>query len=198
MVTETSYGYRNPKNPRPKHTRVALVLGRFQPLHIGHKNLMTASQLPVVVGLIRGKNPDPQKNPLSESLQREIISEVAPANVVCVEVFQNAALDVILDKLRDRGYELTEVYCGSDRFDSYKKQATLYPPLMDGYVTVKLLDRDVETSGALIDESGEVVVSRVSATRVRSLVRDGDYQTTSRVMPGLKKDTFDKMRECIV
>jgi len=197
MATETSYGYRNPKNPRPKHTRVALVLGRFQPLHIGHRTLMTASRLPVVIGLVRGKNSDPVKNPLSEELQRQVISEVAPPNVICVEVFQNAALDVILDKLRDFGYELTEVYCGSDRFDSYRKQAMLYPPLMNGCVIVRLLDREDDTEGELLDEAGEVVVSRVSATRVRSLVRDGDYQTAAKVMPGLKKDTFDKMRECI-
>ena len=135
MVKEVSYGYRNPKNPRPRQTKVALVLGRFQPLHIGHKTLMTASRLPVVIGLVRGKNSDPLKNPLSEELQREVISEVAASNVVHTEVFANAALDVILDKLRDSGFELTEVYCGSDRFDSYKKQAALYPPLMNGHVT---------------------------------------------------------------
>ena len=197
MVKEVSYGYRNPKNPRPRQTKVALVLGRFQPLHIGHKTLMTASRLPVVIGLVRGKNSDPLKNPLSEELQREVISEVAASNVVHTEVFANAALDVILDKLRDSGFELTEVYCGSDRFDSYKKQAALYPPLMNGHVTVKLLDRDDEAGGDLIDESGTVVVSRVTATRVRSLIHEGDYQTTAKVMPGLKRSTFDKMRASI-
>lgn len=191
--------YKNPKHADKKGSKeVNLIIGRFQPLTLGHVELIrsAAKERKVVIGIVRGAKPDPEKSPFSLELQKEVIERVLKEtsndqNVIGVVELKSAAIDGVIETLRENDFELKKIICGADRAKAYNamaKEKKYLEPYGIDKIDVQVLDRDPEAGG----------VEGISATKVREKVKEGDieaYKAAEEMVPGLTKDLFIKMRK---
>lgn len=188
--------YKNPKNvEKPGSIDVNLIIGRFQPLTLGHVELIrnAAKERKVVIGVVRGAKPDPERSPFSYDLQKEIIDKVLHEtsnnlNVAGIIELKSAAIDGVIEALRDKGFELKKIICGADRAKAYismAKEPKYLTPYGIKNIDVEVLERDPESEG----------VKGISATKVRESIKAGDYKTTEEMVPGLTRELFIQMRK---
>lgn len=163
---------------------VALIIGRFNPFHKGHGQFFKQSNLPTILGIIKGKNSDIIKNPFSIEKQLEIINKAKRniKNLEDIEIFQNAAIDIIVNKLRSKGYELKKFYCGSDRYDAYKIMIDRWNPKLNSNIEIIVLDR---------------LSNPISGTKIREAIKLNNYTLTKKMMYNLTPNLFNEMKQCI-
>lgn len=100
---------------------VAIVVGRFSPIHNGHKAMFETAQKvtgqPPIVAVVRGK--DKEKNPFSAEMRQAMLAEmgyhsvVVPTAFTCAKAVQDE-FDVVV----------TMLVAGSDRAENYRRMVT--------------------------------------------------------------------------
>lgn len=177
----------------PQKKEVALVIGRFQPPHIGHLAVIKAAskEYPVIVGLTSGKKTEMAKNPFSFELRKDILKGFKEKALLDVIEIPSAAIDTIIELLRKNGYELKKIYCGSDRVKAYQAMASnmkyLEPYGITSPIEVEALERDPDADG----------VAGVSATKVRdelSKFNDKDSSVNiEKMIPNISKELLKEL-----
>jgi hypothetical protein len=118
--------YLEPSNSA-KTTKCALWVGRAQPWHVGHDNMVKVglkNAETVFVVLVRGKqsSQDKEKNPLDFQTQKDLINSIYPADKVIVsdESPPSADLNDLMPLLYNKNMEAVAWLQGEDRADSYE------------------------------------------------------------------------------
>ena len=173
--------------------KVNIVIGRFQPFTLGHKELVVElykkNNLPVCILYIDNKKFD-ARHPFSNDLvERCIDASFTPsekdkylADTPYLKV-RNANIVEIGQILSDNGLEPVLLGCGTDRYEQYKKMSNNpkyrdQGQLSDGFDVV-LLERNE---------------SEVSGTKVRQALKDNDIESFNKMTTyhkTLVKDQFD-------
>ena len=140
-----------------KHNRVDLVIGRFNPLTIYHKELISAIGAKGMTIVATTKTQD-ANNPLAPNIKR-LYMHHAHLNVRGIVICKDA-VDAILS-VKAYGADEVVIHCGDDRADNYLRLNTYTEP--DG---VKIVDV----------VSAKRLHSTHSATYLRALAKDGREQ----------------------
>lgn len=158
-----------------------LFVGRFQPFHKGHANVVAKMKNPIIAVVKGGKtSEDKEKNPLTFEQQKILIQTVFP-NAEVIEV-KNANLYGILYHLNKEGKNIRKVFAGEDRLDSYKKA----------------VEKSNQETGKNVEV--EQTPRFTSATTVRNVIRSGKYDEYVKLMPAelANEKTFNMLRNVIV
>ena len=83
------------------------------------------------------------------------------------------------------GYEPKELWAGTDRAPSYKRQVDVYPPQINSNLKLKVLERNEDDPGT----------AGISATKVRQAIKAGDYVRVANMMNGVDQNLFNHMRQ---
>lgn len=155
---------------------VNIVLGRFQPLTLGHiacvKQAYSETGLDTVLCIIETpENKVDERHPFAT---KDIIPMIDPLfgedNLLDYVLVKNADIAKIVEALHDKGYELASWACGTDRYAAYSRQCKGYwekvgLPEEPKCIEVKRGDDDV------------------SATKVRQAIKDGDFNSYKKLVP---------------
>ena len=157
-----------------------LLLGRFQPFHNGHLRIVNAMKNPVI-SVVKGakSSQDKKVNPFDVDTQLTLIkSSVKPT--VRVITSPSGYLPDIIKQFADLGINVTEVWCGTDRLETYKKQ--------------------IERAG-LVDRVDIVEIDRAadseSATAVREAIAEGNSDKFKKLMPQHTWHMFLQLRDIL-
>jgi len=170
--------------PDKRHKPVELFLGRMQPIHLGHIKIIKKMKNPIVV-LVKGARSslDKNRNPLDADTQTKLLRKAIPG--VKVIVAPNGYLPAIFVDLRESGgYEVEKVYAGADRISGYKKQ-------------VDSINKKIENEAARFEVEFVKTDRFTSATKVREVIRAGDFDAYKKLMPKKLYDEFDNLRKLI-
>lgn len=129
---------------------IGLMVGRFQPLTKVHTeiiNQMSNENDTGIVFLVKSGKPS-DRNPFNEDIQRKLLDEVLPSNVMVVTLKSGFFVDYI-NELNDTEFVL---YAGTDRAESYTKFSSY---MNDGkHLSIKEINRtDDDVSATLVRES---------------------------------------------
>lgn len=98
----------------------SIFIGRFQPLHKGHVEIINSMENPIVVLVSGNKTKDNKKrNPFPVSYQKELFGRLFPHTLLTVS--PNGFVPGIIGYLQKQGYQIVSLYCGEDRFESYRQ-----------------------------------------------------------------------------
>jgi hypothetical protein len=99
--------------------KVELFLGRMQPPHKGHEQIIKGMKNPYVI-IVRGKGTgeDKKRNPFSAEIQKTMLNDLFPN--VPVSISPDGFITGILNHLRKQGKEVTKIYAGADRIVGYE------------------------------------------------------------------------------
>jgi len=169
----------------PGDKKVSVIIGRFNPWTKGHASLTDLTKYPVVIGLVKGKSTleDKERNPFSTDLQKEIIRKSNNTKIIDIVEFPSANIPQIVSMLRNKGYEMQELWTGADRAPGYARQIKEYIPRMNSTLKLKILDRDEEAAD----------VSGISATKVRQAIKSNNQASVRNMMINVDNDLFNKM-----
>jgi phosphopantetheine adenylyltransferase len=154
--------------PRQK-TFCDLFIGRFQPLHNGHVEIVKTMNNPVIA-IVKGKasSKDFENNPFETDSQIRMIQAVFPG--IKIIVTETGFIPDICEKLREKGLEVAGVHCGRDRYTSYRRgldAANLMMPNEYRYHDVHFYETPRVTS----------------ATLVRQVIRDKNEEKFRELVP---------------
>lgn len=174
LITEAEFA------PRGKRTR-DLFVGRFNPFHSGHSAIVKMMTNNPLIVIVKGKktSEDRKKNPFEEKYQEKMVKMVYPHAEVSVS--PNAFLAGICGFYRKKGDEITRIFAGPDRIDSYRKSIEETNSKMDPEYHYKI--EFVETPRV------------TSATKVRQTLKDDDFDEFKKNMPKELWGEFKQMRE---
>jgi cytidyltransferase-like protein len=145
----------------------ALILGRFQPLTLGHQKMIDLAYKEcddVYICLVKSAKENKESNPFSLELQEKMLKIVYPK--INILTARTGNLNTIMNKIEDN---INWIYAGTDRVKSYENQLSRNPD-------VKV--REIERS----DED-------ISATKVRMALRSDDRELV-RTMTDEKLDSI--------
>jgi nicotinamide mononucleotide adenylyltransferase len=163
-----------------KNKKVSLMIGRFSPFHKSHNKIIKSAKYPVVILIVKGEqtSKDKSKNPFSYELQKHIIEVANNKKIIDIEKVPNANLKVIIPILKEKGFDVKEILCGEDREKDYSNQVERY--FKDDGISCTIIERD-----------------GVSATMIRKLLLNKDYEKISELMINIDKKLFNKMIRAI-
>lgn len=156
---------------------VNIFVGRFQPFTLGHvkvfEKMHKENGLPVVVFLVRGGKPDPEKRPFDEDLQQQMFAKMMKQYkyLEAVYVIPNAAIDKIFATLRPT-YEPVLWGFGTDRKKAYGYQ-------IDNDKYRKELNVRPDFKGYEIFRTDD----NISASKVRAAIKRDDEAAFKKMTP---------------
>ena len=156
---------------------VNIFVGRFQPFTLGHvkvfEKMYKQNGLPVVVFLVRGGKPDPEKRPFDETLQQAMFAKMAKQYpfLETAIVVPNGAIDTLYAHARP-AYEPMMWGFGTDRKKSYNSMIT-----KDRYR--QELDVDPSFKGFEIKRTDD----NISASKVRNALKIDDEKAFQKMTP---------------
>jgi cytidyltransferase-like protein len=165
------------KNPNKENKKVNVIMGRFQPFHLGHlkmaKNLKEENDLPSILVVVKpGKNRY-GKSPFGEKTVKQYIEAVIneyPEDLAGYVMVDRGLLGSSLAKLVDMGYEPHLVGGGEDRKDDYLKQIQ--------YI------KNTELAEKLPKEFKLVETPRImSSTDARNHIKKDDFAALKKLLP---------------
>jgi len=130
----------------------ALLIGRFHPFHKGHLKIakLALEQMhDLVVGLVDGEQTslDKDRNPFPVDLRKKIIisclKPVYPE--FCeerIKVLPNAWIATPINAFRNDGYEIKQLWCGSDRGKGYQRMLPYARESLDADLKVMSVSRN--------------------------------------------------------
>lgn len=157
--------------------KVNIFVGRFQPFTLGHvkvfEQMYKKNGHPVVVFLVRGGKPDPEKNPFSEELQQAMFADMTKQYPFLEAAFvvPNGAIDTLFATARP-AYEPVMWGYGTDR-----KRA--YDAMIDKPDYREQLGVDPEFTGFEIGRTDD----DISASKVRNALTIDDENTFKKMTP---------------
>jgi len=165
-----------------------LFVGRFQPFHLGHAEIVKNMNNPVIV-IIKGVGTAAsEKNPFSVDQQISMIETVFSSGVH-IHTAKNGYVPDIIATLKQEGIIVTRVFAGNQdgdkRLDDYKRQLRQYN---EKNVYCALTDIEFIESPRL-----------QSATSVRLALKTSDYDAFRRMMPPQlnTRDVFTSLQHII-
>lgn len=165
-----------------------LFVGRFQPFHLGHAEIVKNMKNPVIV-IIKGVGTAvSEKNPFSVDQQIGMIETVFKTGVH-IHTAKNGYVPDIIESLKREGLIITRVFAGNQdgdkRLDDYKRQLRQYN---EKHTTDPLTDVEFVESPRL-----------QSATSVRLALKTSDYDAFHTMMPDPlnTKEVFMSLRHII-
>lgn len=170
---------------------VNIFVGRFQPFTKGHSKVINTlykqNGYPIVIFLVkskRRKKGDEFKRPYDEELQLEMLKKVKKdLPIEEVYIINQAAIDVLFDKLRADDYEPVLWGTGSDRLKGYGAQVH-----KEEYRNDLNVRPDFDTFEIERDDND------ISATQVRHALLDGDYESFEKLTPDAIHEMYDKLK----
>lgn len=153
----------------------SLISGRFQPFTLGHKKMFDEAFRTtdyVVVNLVKGKKSDAAKNPYDAEFQKQMIQATFPDKEIEFIESMTGSLITIMNKAEQN---INVVWCGSDRYEEYKKQVSRNPD-----ITVKEIKR---------------TDNDISATQVRDALKNDDFELFKTLVPPQLHKFYDKLKE---
>lgn len=158
-----------------------LFLGRMQPVHKGHEQIIKKMKNPIIV-LVKGKQTSEEKlrNPLPMEYQQELIHKLFPN--VTVSVSPNGFLPGIIGYFGKQGIKITKVYAGADRIPGYKQ-------------AVENANKKEKNKDYLIDVEFVETERVTSASTVRKAIKEDDFNAFKKSMPEKLWNEFDKMKK---
>lgn len=172
-------------NEQPGKKPVVFTFGRFNPPSIGHEKLIekvknTAKSIGAEHRIYPSHSHDLKKNPLKHAQKVDLMKRMFPgANIVSDK---NAITPFhVLKELEKKGYKHIVLVVGGDRVDDLKKQVEKI--MKHGDPTKRLnIDRfEVVSAGERDPDASDV--SGMSASKLRKLAADGDFQTFKSGLP---------------
>ena len=156
---------------------VNIFVGRFQPFTLGHvkvfEKMYKENGLPVVVFLVRGGKPDPEKRPFDEGVQQAMFAKMAKQYpfLETAIVVPNGAIDTLFSAARP-AYEPIMWGYGTDR-----KKA--YDSMINKQSYRDQLDAAPEFKGYEIFRTDD----NISASKVRNALKIDDEKTFKKMTP---------------
>ena len=151
--------------------KIGVLLGRFQPFHRGHQQLITEMLLDndKVYIFVAGNGKDKEKNPIPYWLRKLSIRLINKVKIIKADV---GFLPTLIDE--NISYEKTRVrvYSTGDRVGSYSSQ---FSEIWKIYYNVEFVEHE--------NRFGEV-----SGTGVRKLVKENHQQQFYDSLPNLYSD----------
>lgn len=208
--------------PKQQSKRAAVVIGRFQPPHIGHYAVFDAvkkyirsnadlglDMVPIVV-IVDGKetSKDKARNPLTGRERQSFLESSGLANGMKFLV-ASSAYDAFI-AVRDAGFEPIAIAAGADRADAYLQMLDTYFKTPTGkkikHHVIELPRETTPNAAALGDilshMDGELPVKLASASLARLAVSRDEFDKFS-IITGLQRKTklaklmFEKIRAAI-
>ena len=156
---------------------VNIFVGRFQPFTLGHvkvfEKMYKENGLPVVVFLVRGGKPDPEKRPFDEGVQQAMFAKMAKQYpfLETAIVVPNGAIDTLFAAARP-AYEPIMWGYGTDRKKAYDSMIN-----KDRYR--QELDVNPDFKGYEIFRTDD----NISASKVRNALKIDDEKTFKKMTP---------------
>ena len=176
------------EDAKPKQT-VNIIVGRFQPFTLGHVACVKQAVKDVgentVLCVVDTTKAD-DKHPFLTSEMTDILDKIVmyEKNVVGWVRVKNADIVKNAEILREAGYNPVSWTCGTDRYDSYSRMATKYADM-----------------AGLTEDFKVIEVKRgdddISATKVRTALKEGDRKAFEASMPVYLHSSFDEMKKMI-
>lgn len=156
---------------------VGVISGRFQSVTKAHVEIierLAEENDRGIVFLVKGKatSKDKERNPFDEDIQKRMLERILPENVEIMVI----PTGFFMDKLNESEYSNFVLYTGTDRFESYQKQAS--------YITEgKTLEvKEVKR----VDED-------ISASKVRASLVERDEESFKSLTDERLHDMFEDM-----
>jgi cytidyltransferase-like protein len=165
------------KKPNDEPKKVNVIMGRFQPFHLGHlkmaKKLKEENDLPSFLVVVKpGKNRY-GKSPFGEKMVSQYIEAVIneyPEDLAGYVMVERGLLGSSIAKLVDMGYQPHLVGGGEDRKDDYLKQIQ--------YI------KNTELAEKLPKEFKLVETPRImSSTDARNHLKNDDFSALKKLLP---------------
>lgn len=175
--------------------KINIFVGRFQPFTLGHvkvaEQLKKENGLNTIMFLVKSnsiKKDDATRRPFSLDVQIEMLDKIKSEYKMIEDYFviNTAAIDVIFNELRMKGYEPVLWGTGTDRIKSYSYQVDneKYRKELNCLEDFKLFE---------IKRGDE----DISATKVRNSIKDNDFTTFKSIMPKSLHTMYDKFKEIL-
>lgn len=139
---------------------VNLIIGRFQPFHLGHlktiKEMKSKNNLDTIVAIICPNNINPE-SPFDKDVVKKYMNLIKKANkeIDNFFIFKQGILTNIISKLNNEGYKINLLASGEDRKPDYQKQLEYikYSNKYDGINDIEIFDVEIITSGSKVREN---------------------------------------------
>lgn len=179
-----------------KADQVGVTIGRFQPFHRGHAEMIRnlARRFSKVIVIVAGNTKD-KKNPFSFETRLDLIKKSLPDVFSKLEVhkaqFGGKNSGYVPGVLSDiskntnssvEGDTAVTILVGEDRFADVQKQIEHARQLKQQGKSTLDFDPDLAIVQKLADVKGDDDAGRVSGTRVRQALIDGDEKSFSDMM----------------
>jgi nicotinic acid mononucleotide adenylyltransferase len=167
-----------------------IILGKFQPLTIAHKQLIeelyNQNHKKVIIVLTKSKVVD-EKHPFSQDLILKELFKVYPNNDIVFDIITHSGGDFgpLFNYLyKVIGNDLDLWGCGTDRVEAYRKfiknpkyiEMFHLPETFDVY-ELKRTDENI------------------SATKVRQFIKDNDFENFKQMMPEESWQFFEEFKK---
>lgn len=188
--------------PERKSNAITIGFGRFNPPTIGHQKLIeqiskTAQESGSDYNVFGSHSQDPKKNPLSSGAKTSYMKEMFPeqADNIVYDPKVRTLLDA-LESAHKRGYKEANIVVGSDRLEEFTKLANKYNGEGQKYNFDKI---NVISAGDRDEDGGGDEVSSMSASKLRKLASDGDFNAFAKGIPNTlpterKQSLYDELR----
>jgi len=172
----------------PKSDTAVAAFGRFNPPTKGHLKLVNKlTSIPGDHYLFLSHTQDAEKNPLDYdtkvSYAKKFFEGVHIGDKGCDTIYD------VLNKIKDMGYDHLVYVCGEDEYEPFGKIINEYNENNKAFESVKIVqagDREEDSEGT----------DGISATKVRELAKDGDYEDFCNSIPDRKyaKGLYNDLR----
>jgi len=152
-----------------------LILGRFQPLTLGHiKMIKQADKFNdnITICIIRSRKKDLEKNPFPYDLQVKMIKDIFPKAEVITHSTGN-----LFGIMQKSSRNINTIWAGTDRVSTYRQTIKFNP---------ELEVREIERTG-----------DDISATKVREALMNNDYKEFKKLMSTKHYKYFEELKKYI-
>lgn len=170
--------------PDQRSRHVDVFIGRLQPPHKGHIEIIKKMKNPLVI-IVRGNKSsnDGNRNPFNEQTQIRLLKKVFPK--IQIVTAPHGYLPEIFSQLRESlGVEVRRLYAGNDRINGYKRQID---SINNKLSNNKKFVVDFHTTPRV-----------ASATKVREAIKNGDKAEFEKLMPRELWGEWDNLRSILV
>jgi len=167
--------------------KVNVVAGRFQPFTIGHiavfEQLYKQNGYPIIVAIVKGLKPDPERNPFPEDLQLRMFAALQKQYkfLEAAVILPTASIDKIYNRVRP-AYEPVLWGAGSDRVKTYEYAINKYKDDLGVLPEFKVFE--------IKRDSGDT-----SATKVRESLIIEDRAGFHKLTPKSIHKFFEELKE---
>ena len=183
IITETDEKVGEPKEKELQD--VNLLVGRFQPFHNGHLNMVKKmaeeNELPSIIAVVHPGHNRSGKTPFDEDLVSKYMETVVKENagkILGYFIVNRGLLGIIYGKAKELGYSVKSIAAGDDRIDDYKKQ-TEY----------------LKKAGGDFPDDIEIIQTprSSSGTEVRGKIDNEDFVGFKKLVPHAVSTFYDQL-----